>query len=223
MADQQAKDEAAKNRIISHMNTDHHDSIVRYLEHFCKIPSWTADSGKMTDIDLRSMTFSCGGGRKTYSITLNPPMTSYRDARERAVQLDQQALAGLGRSDITVKEFVPPTGWYAVEFAIISATFLAYSQRWWFAQDAIVHQFLGSGFAAFSWAIQPYLFLGMVGIHSAEMAYFVHYRLQKHSINPRSFLFWQWMSTTFIEGMFSFRRFDALVARKREEKEKQKH
>merc|ERR1712072_128034 len=91
MADQQAKDEAAKNRIISHMNADHHDSIVRYLEHFCKIPSWTADSGKMTDIDLRSMTFSCGGGRKTYSITLNPPMTSYRDARERAVQLDQQA------------------------------------------------------------------------------------------------------------------------------------
>ncbi|OTA38830.1 hypothetical protein BTJ68_01426 [Hortaea werneckii EXF-2000] len=204
MADQQAKDEAAKNRIISHMNADHHDSIVRYLEHFCKIPFWTADSGKMTDIDLRSMTFACSGGRKTYSITLNPPMTSYRDARERA-------------------EFVPPTGWYAVEFAIISATFLAYSQRWWFARDAIVHQILGSGFAAFSWAIQPYLFLGMVGIHSAEMAYFVHYRLQKHSVNPRSFLFWQWMCTTFIEGMFAFRRFDGLVARKREEKEKQKH
>ena len=195
--------------------------LVRYVEHFCRVPSFWAHSAEMTDISLNSMTFACHG--KSYSITLSPPMTSYRDARERAVQLDREALKGLGRSDITVKEFVPPTGLYALEFTAIALTFLAYSQRSWFAQGAIVDRVLGSGFAKFSWVIQPWLLLGMVAIHSAEMAYLMQYRLVKHSVNPRTFLFWQWAGTTFIEGVFAFRRFDALVAREREEKEKQKH
>lgn len=175
----------------------------------------------MTDMDLRSMTFACSG--KIYTISLNPPMSSYREARERAVQLDKEALAGLGQSSITVKEYVPPTGFHAVNFLVVAATFLAYSRSWWFEPGGIVEHVLGAGFARFSHAIQPYLFLGMLGIHSAEVAYLVQYKLKKHSVNSRTLLYWQWIGSTFIEGVFAFQRFNQLVARKREEKEKQKH
>lgn len=31
---------AAKDRIIKHMNNDHHDSVIRYLQHYARVPSW---------------------------------------------------------------------------------------------------------------------------------------------------------------------------------------
>lgn len=175
----------------------------------------------MSGVSLNSMTFVCRS--KTYHVPLNPPMSSYRDARERAVQMDKEALAGLARSDITVKEFLPPTGLYALEFAIISATFLGYSQRWWFAKGSIVEQYLGSRFSSFGWSVQPYLITFMICIHTAEVVYFMRNKLSRHSVNPRTSLFWKWAATTFIEGMFAMRRFDELVEGKREEKAKQKH
>ncbi|KAK4548049.1 hypothetical protein LTR36_010769 [Oleoguttula mirabilis] len=221
MAEQEAKDNAAKGRIITHMNDDHHDSIIRYLEYYSKLPSWQAYDGRVSGIDLNGMTLICRS--KTYRIPFDPPMGSYREARERVVEMDKEALAGLGQSDITVKEFLPPTGLYALEFAIILATFLGYSQRWWFAKGQVVEQYLGSGFASFSWAIQPYLITFMLVLHAAEMAYFMQNKLKKHAVNPRTSLFWIWSATTFIEGVFAFRRFNGLVQKKREEKAKQKH
>ena len=195
--------------------------LMRYLEHYIKVPSWTAYDARMTDINLDSMSFSCGG--KTHRIPLDPPMNSYRDARERAVQMDKESLAGLKRSDITVNEFLPPKGLYLAGFLIVATTFLAYSQRWWFAEGAVVERVLGPGFARFSWTIQPYLIAFMLVVHSAEAAYFIPNRLVKHSVNPRSVIFWQWLGTTFIEGVGSFNRFDKYIARKQEEKAKLKH
>ena len=175
----------------------------------------------MANIDLSCMTFVCGG--KTYQIPLNPPMSSYRDARERAVDMDKECLHALQKSDITVKDFVPPKGIYALEFLIIATTFLSYSQRWWFARGSIVERILGTGFARFSWTIQPWLITAMVVIHGAELVYFVRNHLRKHSVNVRTLLWWQWLGTTFIEGQFAFRRFNEHVNKKREEKQKQKH
>lgn len=40
MAPKVDADHLAKDRIIKHMNNDHHDSIIRYLEHYGNIPSW---------------------------------------------------------------------------------------------------------------------------------------------------------------------------------------
>lgn len=175
----------------------------------------------MTDVTLDSMHFECGG--KTYEIPLKPPMSSYRDARERAVQMDKESLQGLGRSDITVKEFVPPTGLYALEFIIIASTFLAYSQRWWFGRGEVVERVLGSGFARFSYSIQPYLISAMASTHAAELVYFIRNKLSRHSVNPRTCAWWLWVGFTFIEGQFAFKRFDDQVSKKRDEKEKQKH
>ncbi|WPH04017.1 Hypothetical protein R9X50_00690100 [Acrodontium crateriforme] len=220
MADQE-KDNAAKARIITHMNKDHHDSIVRYLENYEGVSSWKAYDGVMCSIDLTGMTLICSGIR--HRLDFSPHLTSYAEARERLVQMDQDSLKALGRSDVTVNNFPIPTGLGALPFLVCISTFLCYSQRWWFAPGGIVEQFLGAGFAKFSYTIQPYLITIMVLLHGAEAIYFALNKLSKHSVNPHSPVFWLWTFTTFIEGQFAYQRFDKMIATKRAAKEKQKH
>jgi len=238
MAEQEAKDNAARKRIVDHLNKDHHDSvrlspysklamiltisqIIRYLEHYCHLPSWKAYDGEITNVDLNGMTFDCRG--RTHRIPFDPPMSTYREARERAVTMDKESLQGLDRSDITVNEFVPPTGLYAVEFFIISLTFVAYSQRSWWAKGEVVEQYLGSWFASLGWTIQPYLISAMLVIHTTEAVLFARWYLRRHSVNVRTLLWWKWMFVSFVEGQLAWMRFKALVAKKQVEKEKLKH
>ncbi|KXT07397.1 hypothetical protein AC578_576 [Pseudocercospora eumusae] len=240
MADkEEAQELAAKSRIISHMNKDHSDSvsrfcrccawhsialelmpisIIRYLEHFYGVSTLRAYDGKMTDISLEELTLSCHG--KKYRIPFQPPMSSYREARERVVELDKACRKALNQSDVTVRKFLPPTGLYALEFLVISATFLAYSRRSWFAPGQIVEKVVGPRFAAFSWSIQPWLIASMLVIHGFEAIYFARNRLRKHSVNVRSPIWWLFMASCFIEGQFLFKRFDTHV---RVQREKQKH
>lgn len=167
------------------------------------------------------MVLECEG--KTHRIPLAPPMDSFREARERLSAMDKDTLQGLDRSDITVKEFVPPTGFYAPVFLVIAATFAAYSRRSWFDRGQIFERYSGSGFAKVSWTIQPWLLALLVVLHSAELIYFMRHHLRYHSVNIRSSVYWKWVATTFIEGQFAFYRFKSLVRRKRGEKQKQKH
>lgn len=126
-------------------------------------------------------------------------MTSYREARERVVELDKECRKALGHSDVTVKQYIPPnTPMYMTEIAIISATFLAYSQRWWFAAGGPVGH-IWPAFARFSWAIQPWVIGLMVLIHGTEAVHFASSRLLHHSVNPRSRVFWLWAASFFIE------------------------
>ncbi|KAF2169815.1 hypothetical protein M409DRAFT_20229 [Zasmidium cellare ATCC 36951] len=219
MAEKASQEQAAKDRIISHMNKDHHDSIVRYLEHYGKRSSLSAYSGRMTDVDLNELTLSCQG--KTYRVPFEPAMSSYREARKRVVELDKECRKALGHSDVTVRQYVPPNNLiYRLEFLIISATFISYSQRWWFAAGGPVERLLGSTFAHFSWTIQPWLLAAMVSIHGAEAVYFALHKLRTHSVNPRSSTWWLWTFSCFIEGQFVYRRFEDLV---KSQREKQKH
>lgn len=195
--------------------------LIRYLQHYCNLPSWKAYDGRMTDVDLNGMTFACG--RMTYRIPFNPAMGSYREARERAVAMDKESLEGLSKSDITVKECVWPHGLYTLDFLIVAATFVAYSQRWWFGRGEVVEQYLGSSFAKFCWIIQPYMITGLFLIHGTEAIVMASKHLRKHSVNVRTAIWWQWVFFGFVEGVFAFRRFNGLVERKRAEKEKQKH
>ncbi|KXT14492.1 hypothetical protein AC579_9575 [Pseudocercospora musae] len=215
MADKKAQDLAAKSRIISHMNKDHSDSVrAAAAAHL----SLRAYDGRMTDVSLEHLTLSCHGN--THRIPFDPPMSSYREARERVVELDQECRKALNQSDVTVTQFLPPTGLYALEFLLISATFLAYSRRSWFATGHIVEIVLGPSFAAFSWSIQPWLIGSMLAIHAFEAIYFARNRLRKHSVNVRSPIWWLFMASCFIEGQFLFKRFDTHV---RVQREKQKH
>ncbi|CZT22826.1 related to integral membrane protein [Ramularia collo-cygni] len=218
MAEISPEDQAAKSRIVKHMNQDHHDSIIRYLQHFSNLSIWTASSGRLQDMDLTSLTLTCKN--KTYRIPFTPPLKSYREARERVVQLDKECRKALGQSDVTVKSYIVPTGYHAIPFLVVLATFIAYSQRGWFAPGQIVERILGSGFANFSWMIQPKLLAGLIVIHGGEMLYFAAVKLKRHSVNMRSSAWWLWTASTFIEGQFAYKRFDAHVKAIRE---KQKH
>lgn len=177
----------------------------------------------MSAIDLNGMTVKASG--KDYKIPFVPPLSSYRETRERVVELDKSCLESLHKSDITVKHFIPPTisAFYAIEFLIIAATFLGYSQRWWFARGAVVERLLGSAFARFSWIIQPWLITFMILLHGSEAVYFARNQLWRHSVNIRTSVFWKWFVTVFVEGQFAFKRFRDHVEQKRLEKEKQRH
>ncbi|KAL1305124.1 hypothetical protein AAFC00_002051 [Neodothiora populina] len=221
MSGQAAKDAAAKERIITHMNNDHHDSVVRYLECYHRMPGYKAYTGKISDISLTELTFTCAN--ETFKTPFEPPLTSYREARERVVQMDKDCLVALNRSNITVKKYIPPHGRYAILFAIVTITFAAFSMRSNFSPDGYVATYIHAGFARFCWAVQPLVMYGMLVIHSSEAYHMATGRLRKHSVNMRSKIWWQWLYSTFIEGVGSFDRFDKMIKRECEAQEKQKH
>lgn len=184
MGDQAAKDAAAKERIITHMNNDHHDSVIRYLEYYHRLPGYKAYDGKISGISLEELVFSCGN--ETYKTAISPPMTSYREARERVVQMDKECIAGLRRSDITVAEYIQPHGLYLALFLIVSATFVSFSRRATFEPDGFVATYVHHGFARFCWKIQPWVLYPMLMIHIAETVHMATGRLRSHSVNMRN-------------------------------------
>ncbi|KAK0266466.1 hypothetical protein LTS09_000419 [Friedmanniomyces endolithicus] len=227
MPDTDDQDTATKSRIITHLNRDHHDSLVRYLEHYTHLSHLRANSAYLTTLDLSSLTLTSGSGppttTRTHHIPLTPPMASYAETRERVVAMDREARLALNRSETTVKEFLPPTGIYAVLFTTITFVFLAYSQRWWFAPGQLVEGWLGPGFARFSFVMQPWVLGVMLFMHTTEMLYFMRYKLIRHSVNPGSRLFWLWTGTTFVEGAGAFWRFNGLVRGKEEARARKGH
>jgi putative heme iron utilization protein len=104
MADQTSKDAAMKERIIKHMNNDHADSLSLYLQHYNKLSASSARGARMTDISLSAMTFQTTDG-KTHTIPLNPPMTSFADARTRSVDMDREARSALDISRIKLTSY----------------------------------------------------------------------------------------------------------------------
>ncbi|KAF4550177.1 Hypothetical protein D9617_18g033680 [Elsinoe fawcettii] len=221
MEDQAAKDAAAKQRIIGHMNADHHDSVVRYLEHFHGQSAWSAYSGKIADVTLRDITFKSDAG--TFKTQFNPPMTSFREARERLVALDKECVQALGRSDISIREWPALQGWNFWQFVTLTATFLVFSRRDNFAPNSLASSILPDVIRKFNYTIQPWLFMGLVLIHSAEAVHMATGRLKKHNVNVRSLVYWQWVGDTLIEGFGAFIRFDKLVRQKQAAKAQQKH
>lgn len=90
MADQAAKEKAAKERIITHLNNDHQQSLTYYLQHYNSLSQWESSSPILTDITFDALTFRlASGGRST--IPLYPPMTSWSEARIRTVEMDRIA------------------------------------------------------------------------------------------------------------------------------------
>ncbi|EKG10996.1 protein of unknown function DUF2470 [Macrophomina phaseolina MS6] len=223
MAAPAAQEAAAKQRVISHMNADHQDSIVRYAEHYCKLSSFAARKARLADITLGSMCVEAAG--KKYTIPLEPPMQSWREARERLVQMDKDALAGLGRSDITVKQYTRPRGAHAVVFTVCALTYVLVSRRANAQPGSFIYDHVLSyspGFASFVAQVQPLVLAFLVGIHALETAILAR-RLQRHNVSAFSRLWWQWIASCLIEGFGSLERFGALVQQGRHEKEKQKH
>ncbi|KAF2839583.1 hypothetical protein M501DRAFT_1015678 [Patellaria atrata CBS 101060] len=217
------KDAAAKQRIISHMNADHQDSVMRYVEHYHNLSSFSARNAKLIDISLNEMRIDVDG--KKYSISFEPTLESFRDARERVIAMDLEATASLKRSDITLKEYLRPQGRHSIILVLCLIGYAAlFSRRNWQP---------GSYQYDYIWRHTPFLIptlvkyqpLGlslMVGLHTIETVY-MWSRLSKHSVPTFSRVWWMWTVSTFCEGFGAHERVSSYVSRKREQKAKQKH
>lgn len=179
----------------------------------------------MTDISLHGMGFDCHGKRVT--IAFDPPMKSLREARERVVQLDKDALQRLGRSDITITKYVPPYDNLLSLFnfslcLLVYAVFsrAAHLKAGSFLYDTLLYHF--SGFANFCLTIRSLLLVIMVGIHVTETV-FMAKKLRTHGLTPLDGLWWAWVGSCFVEGKTSFMRLDAHIDGKIREKQGKQH
>lgn len=225
MADQAAKDAASKQRIVTHMNADHQDSLIRYLEHFCNLSSYAARNAKLVDVTFDSLTILSSDG-SPHSISIKPSMNSWSEVRPRVVAMDAEAVAALGRSNITVKKYKRPKGFMAVVFVATACTFVLFSKRSNFQPGSFVYDSVMRhvpGFAKFCYKIQPMVIYPMVVLHSGEAIYMERSRLEKHTVPKFSKLWWKWLLSTFVEGVGAFVRFDRIVEIEEVKKANAKH
>ncbi|KAF1978204.1 integral membrane protein-like protein [Bimuria novae-zelandiae CBS 107.79] len=212
MASLEAQEAAVKERIVNHMNKDHGDSVRRYLEAFKQKSFYQVRDARLTDVTLDDMKFNCGG--QQVIIPFDPPMKGLKEARERLVQLDKDALKALGRSNITITKYIPP--WTPGFHFIHLLNFTPGS----YLHDGLLFQF--PRFSEFCLSIQPILLSLMFAIHVIEAAIMVK-KLSRHGLTPFDGVWWAWVGSAFNEGWTSFQRANALIDEKRAEKDAKKH
>ncbi|KAF2203874.1 hypothetical protein GQ43DRAFT_461221 [Delitschia confertaspora ATCC 74209] len=223
MTTPESQEATARERIIKHMNNDHHDSVRRYIEHHFSASSYSVSDAKMTDISLDHLMLSYSGHKVT--LPLSPPMSSLREARERLVQMDKDAIAALGRHPVTLKEYISPYGAYLANFTICLCTYIAFRRQGNFHPGSLLYDnllvHLPPAFVAFIAKIQPILFPTMCAIHAIECALMAR-KLERHSVLLFSNVWLAWMLSCFVEGITSFKRIDRYV-RKQEKEAAKKH
>lgn len=154
-------------------------------------------------------------------------MKTLREARERLVQLDKDALEVLGRSDITVAAYIPPYvhPLHMFNFTLCFLVYVAFSRRSNFRPGSLLYDSLLvhlPGFGRFCLAIQPLLITVMLGIHLLETGLMAK-KLRRHGLTPLDGLWWAWAGSCFVEGITSFKRMDGLIEGKQREKAAKKH
>ncbi|KAJ8114365.1 hypothetical protein OPT61_g3740 [Boeremia exigua] len=225
MATPETQEAAAKQRIIRHMNADHHDSIRRYVEAYASRSPRQSHSAQMTDIDLTQMKFNCGG--QTSVVAFDPPMKSLREARERLVQMDKNTLQILGRSDITVTTYVPPyikLG-HLFNFTQCSLTLLLLPRGANFRPGSLLYDsllFMVPAFARFVLQVRWIVLLLMLAIHIVE-SFIMANKVKRHGLSSTDAVWWLWVGSSFVEGVTAFWRLDGLIAEKQQAKDAKKH
>lgn len=223
MSELGSKDAAAKQRIITHMNHDHQDSLVRYLEHFCHLSSSSARHARLSDITYDHLVISTNG--HSHVVPIHPSMTSWADARPRAVAMDAEAVAGLKRSNITVKTYVKPTGFMAVVFCVVIFNMTILPRAANFQPGSLLYDNLWiyiPWFARFCLNVRVWVIWILLLVHIPEVVYMERSRLRKHTVPTLSALWWKWILSTSVEGVSAFIRFDQIVEEERK-KLKAKH
>ena len=144
----------------------------RYIEHYNSASRWTSRSAELTGVTLDALTITAGG--RAYTVPLAPPLASFRDVRERVVQMDREATAGLRRSSVTLTEYRAARGAQAVVFAGIVASALFLSREANMAPGSLLYQ-VAPGIAEM--CLRSRLVVGgIVGaLHVAEVAYLTTY------------------------------------------------
>ncbi|TVY26799.1 hypothetical protein LHYA1_G004826 [Lachnellula hyalina] len=226
MADQAAKDAAMKQRIISHLNAGHQDSLSYYLRHYSQLSSRAARSPTLTDLSLSSMTLQTADG-KTHTIPITPPMKSYAEARQKSVDMDRESRAALDISSIRITSYQRPrSALHIFIFGLCGMAFTFFATRHrivpgtWFYDNAL--PWFPGGPEWFHWACKA-LFAPTLLLHFFEAFMLDRTRLRKYGVERGSVLWFKWIVSAFVEGFATFQRIDAMVKREELEAEKAKH
>jgi len=220
------KDNAAKSRIISHLNADHQPTLSLFLRHYNGLSSYAARDTVMTDISFNEMTLRTKDG-KTRTIPFTPPMQSWSDARGRTVAMDKESRAGLGISSIQITEYDRPSE--IDQWAVLGLIFFAaivYVNRHRIVPgtvvyDSIIPWFPGGRqwfFFVLKWT-PAFAFTA----HLAEAIYLDKVWLQKHNVRRGSSLWFQWIAAALFEGGGAIRRAAKQVRTKQAEADKRQH
>ncbi len=182
-------------------------------------------SAQMVDIDLNRMVLTCGGQRDV--IAFDPPMKTMREARERLVQMDKDALQTLGRSDIPITKFIPaythPAHLWNFTQCVLAMLLLPRPANW--QPGSLLYStvlYHVPGFASFVARIGWIVFAVMLPIHAVE-AIIMAKKLATHGCTFMDAVWWKWVGTCFVEGFTSFFRLNALLEEKKREKDAKKH
>jgi len=179
----------------------------------------------MTDINLHGMIINCRGQESV--ISFNPPMQAMREARERLVQLDKDALQVLGRSEIPITTFIPAyvKPGHLLNFTQCLLTYSLLPRSAHFTPGSRLYEtllFPFPTFAAFVARVGWLVFLLMVAIHLVEATLMAR-KLARHGCTFLDVVWWKWVGTCFVEGITSFWRLDDLIEEKQREKAAKKH
>lgn len=181
--------------------------MARYVEHLRGASSSAGRNAKIVDMALDQITISNGSIR--WCVPLEPPMGSWKEARERLVRMDQDAIKALDRSDVTIKEYRLPAGFQLIIFALCLGGYISFLRKANFIPGSYQYEFLWRYIPAVGALLRdtyPLALVLMVGIHLVELIIFIRTRLTKHSVPFLSQLWWSWSISTFIEGFGAFQR-----------------
>lgn len=221
-------EQAVKNRIITHMNNDHQDSLVRYLEHYCHLSSSSARHARLVDITFDQLVISthADAGRRTYTVPIQPAMTSWPDARPRVVAMDAEAVAGLQRSNITVKRYEKPTWFTTLVICLVIFNLIVFPRRRNFLPGSLFYDNVlvyVPGFARLCLRMRPTVLLLIGLVHPAEMWYMYTSGLRRHTVPTFSVLWWKWIVSVMFEGYGAMARFNRVVAEEERKRASAKH
>jgi Protein of unknown function (DUF2470) len=211
-----------RDRIISHMNASHRDSLSLFLQHYCRVPS-SSSSVSLATLNLDCLILTCGG--KRYYVPLHPPLSSLSEIRPRMKSMHADCLHALDLSAAKLTAYVPPQGFFqTLNFFLCAVTMLSFSRRTHFTQGSFFYSTLClssvPNFAGFCWRIQPLLIAIMIPVHAAEAVQMARTRLRRHGVRKGSEVWWLWLGSCFIEGVTSFWRIDALIDGVKRERER---
>lgn len=213
---------SSKDFIVKHMNADHQDSLVLFLQAYCRISSSQAKSANLEDITLSNLVITAHGTR--YSVPIDPPMKDYSEARSRMVAMHKESLIRLGRSDVTLTEYRAPRGIHAVIFGLCLFIYASCFQRSNLLPGSFVYQYFGykfvPAFAHFVYNIYPWFLTLFVGVHGAEAVLLAVTKLKPMGVPVLSGLWCKWVASCFVEGFGTFQRIKQIVKEERSKRGK---
>ncbi|CDO94452.1 unnamed protein product [Kluyveromyces dobzhanskii CBS 2104] len=199
--------------IIAHMNKDHKLALEDFLYAFGNVPITSQISSvRLKEFELDHMTILFQHAAIDFDIekviALDPPMDSFREARDRLVSMAKEAASKRGVSHVRINEMSYPRD--IDEFLIITFAFVLPLVVYWkrgilryFPLPQVVINFISKD------AVLLPIIIGVMICHAAENYFLLRPRLNFHRV-PTDFLI-EWYFFGMLEGYPTVRRFNDLA------------